>query len=361
MLALFGLFYHFIGGFASGSFYIPYSKVKKWSWESYWIVGGIFSWLIVPPLAAAITAPGYLETLLNTDSATLFYTYLMGLLWGIGGLTFGLSMRYLGMSLGMAIALGYCSAFGTLIPPIFYEIYGSHGNEKTISEIASTLSGQITLAGVALCLVGIAICGKAGTMKEKEMPEDEKKASIKEFNFPKGLLVATFSGILSAFMAFGYATGKPIAEATVARGIDPLWQNNPVLVVILLGGLTTNFIWCVYLNFKNKSASDYTDKQTPLGRNYFFSALAGITWYLQFFFYGMGESLFAQTGFGFTSWTLHMAFIIIVSNLWAIYLKEWRGASSSTMRMIILGIATVILSTVVVGIGNYMAGAGGGH
>ncbi|WP_114781799.1 L-rhamnose/proton symporter RhaT [Botryobacter ruber] len=361
MLALFGLFYHFIGGFASGSFYIPYSKVKKWSWESYWIVGGIFSWLIVPPLAAAITAPGYLETLLNTDSATLFYTYLMGLLWGIGGLTFGLSMRYLGMSLGMAIALGYCSAFGTLIPPIFYEIYGTHGNEKTISEIASTLSGQITLAGVALCLIGIAICGKAGTMKEKEMPEDEKKASIKEFNFPKGLLVATFSGILSAFMAFGYATGKPIAEATVAKGIDPLWQNNPVLVVILLGGLTTNFIWCVYLNLKNKSASDYTDKQTPLARNYFFSALAGITWYLQFFFYGMGESLFAQTGFGFTSWTLHMAFIIIVSNLWAIYLKEWRGASSATMRMITLGIVTVILSTVVVGLGNYMAGATGGH
>ncbi|WP_187262704.1 L-rhamnose/proton symporter RhaT [Pontibacter beigongshangensis] len=355
MQVILGLLYHFIGGAASGSFYIPYSKVKKWSWESYWIVGGIFSWLLVPPLGAWLTAPGYTEVLANAESSTLLYTYMMGLLWGIGGLTFGLSMRYLGMSLGMAIALGLCSAFGTLIPPIFYEIFGSQGNEKTITEIFSTTSGQVTLFGVFLCLVGIAICGKAGIMKEKEMPDEQKKESIKEFNFSKGILVATFSGILSAFMAFGYATGKPIAEATVASGIDPLWQNNPVLVVILLGGLTSNFIWCVYLNFRNKTGSDYTNPQTPLLRNYFFSAVAGITWYLQFFFYGMGESLFAESGVGFTSWTLHMAFIIIISNLWGIYLKEWKGASKKTMFAIVLGISTVILSTVVVGYGNYLA------
>jgi L-rhamnose-H+ transport protein len=356
MQVLLGLLYHFIGGFASGSFYIPFKRVKKWAWETYWIVGGVFSWLIVPPLGATLTAPGWLDTLFQAETSTLLYTYLMGALWGIGGLTFGLTMRYLGLSLGMAIVLGFCSAFGTLIPPIYYEFFGVQGNAKTISELLSQTSGQVIFLGVLLCLVGIAICGKAGIMKEKELSPEQKTANIKEFNFPKGLLVAIFSGILSAFMSFGYETGKPIAEATVAKGIDPLWQNNPTLVVILLGGLSTNLIWCLYLNFKNRTFGDYLNTATPLARNYLFSAIAGTTWYLQFFFYGMGESLFAANGLGFSSWTLHMAFIIIVSNIWGIYFQEWKGASPKTMRMIILGISTVIASTMVVGIGNYLAG-----
>ena len=355
MQVILGLFYHFIGGFASGSFYIPFKRVKQWAWESYWLVGGVFSWLIVPPIGAALTAPGYLDTLVTTPLSTLFYTYLMGLLWGIGGLTFGLTMRYLGLSLGMAIVLGFCAAFGTLIPPIFYEFFGRSGNAKTITELLSTTSGLIIFAGVLLCLAGIAICGKAGTLKEQELSAEQKTENIKEFNFPKGILVAIFSGVLSAFMSFGYETGKPIAEATVARGIDPLWQNNPTLVVILLGGLTTNLIWCVYLNFRNKTGGDYLNSQAPLARNYFFSAIAGTTWYLQFFFYGMGESLFSANGLGFSSWTLHMAFIIIVSNIWGIYFNEWKGASPRTMRVIILGILTVIFSTMVVGYGNYLA------
>jgi L-rhamnose-H+ transport protein len=355
MQVILGIILHFVGGFASGSFYIPYKQVKKWAWESYWLVGGFFSWLIVPPIAAALTAPGYFSVLASAESSTLLYTYLMGLMWGIGGLTFGLSMRYLGLSLGMAIALGYCSAFGTLIPPIFYELFGHSGQEKTISELFSIPSGQFTLLGVLVCLIGIAICGKAGVMKEREMSGEQKKTHIQEFNFPKGLLVATFSGVLSAFMSFGFATGKPIAQAVVARGIDPLWQNNPVLVVILLGGLTTNLIWCVFLNIRNRTGGNYTDTQTPLSRNYLFAALAGTTWYLQFFFYGMGESILGRTGFGFSSWTLHMAFIIIVSNFWGLYLKEWQGVSKKTLRTIILGILTVILSTMIVGYGNYLS------
>ncbi|MES2733624.1 MAG: L-rhamnose/proton symporter RhaT [Bacteroidota bacterium] len=355
MQVIFGVILHFIGGFASGSFYIPYKKVKKWAWESYWLVGGIFSWLVVPPIAAAITAPGYLDILFQASGDTLGKTYLMGLLWGIGGLTFGLTMRYLGMSLGMAIVLGFCAAFGTLIPPIVYEFYPQDGNEMTISKLISTTSGLFTLFGVLVCLIGIAICGKAGIMKEKELSSEQKQEHIKEFNFPKGLLIATFSGVLSAFMSFGFETGKPIARAVVASGVDPLWQNNPVLVVILLGGLTSNFIWCVFLNFRNKTGSDYTNKQTPLARNYMFAALAGTTWYLQFFFYGMGESILGRTGFGFSSWTLHMAFIIIVSNIWGLYFKEWQGVSPKTLRVIILGILTVIVSTMIVGYGNYLS------
>jgi len=355
MHVILGVILHFIGGFASGSFYIPYKKVKNWAWESYWIVGGLFSWLIVPPLAAWLTAPGYVEVLMQTDKKNLFFTYLMGVFWGIGGLTFGLTMRYLGLSLGMAIVLGFCSALGTLVPPIFYEIFGSHNGEKTIFELFNSSSGLFTLLGVVVCLIGIGICGKAGVMKEKELSTEQKQDLIKEFNFSKGLFLAILSGFLSSFMSFGFQTGKPIANAIVKMGTDSLWQNNPVLVVILLGGLTSNLLYCLYINYKNKTFSNYTDNKTPLLNNYLFSAIAGTTWYLQFFFYGMGESLLSKTGFGFSSWTLHMAFIIIISNFWGLYLKEWRGSSKKTLQVVGLGIAVVIFSTMLVGYGNYLA------
>jgi len=185
------------------------------------------------------------------------------------------------------------------------------------------------------------------------LSEKEKTDSIKEFNLKKGILVATFSGILSACFSFGLTAGKPIAAAALQSGVNPLWQNNATLVVILLGGLTTNLIWCLVLNFKNKSYTDYSNSKTPLANNYLFSALAGTTWYLQFFFYGMGSSKMGK--YDFSSWTFHMAFIIIVSNLWGLYFKEWKGSSKRTLRAIMLGISVVILSTVIVGFANYLA------
>lgn len=278
----------------------------------------------------------------------------MGILWGIGGLTFGLSMRYLGMSLGMAVALGYCAAFGTLIPPIYNDIIGNLGKDEiSFTTLLLSTSGNFVLLGVVVCLLGIAICGRAGMIKEKEVPEEAKKETIKEFNLKKGILVATFSGILSACFSFGLTAGKPIAAASLATGVHTLWQNNATLVVILLGGLTTNLIWCVLLNIKNKSYTDYTNVQVPLALNYLFCALAGITWYLQFFFYGMGSSKMGK--YDFSSWTFHMAFIIIISNMWGLYFKEWQGSSRRTLRMIFIGISVVILSTLIVGFANYLA------
>lgn len=348
MQALFGVIFHFIGGFASGSFYIPFKKVKLWTWETYWIVAGIFSWLLAPYAAAYLTVPDFMSIILTTETSTLFYTYILGVLWGIGGLTFGLSMRYLGMSLGMSIALGLCSSFGALIPPIYRDLMSIAG-PGTFSGMVASTGGQIVLLGVAICLTGIFICGRAGMLKENELSEEEKKESIKEFNLWKGIAVATTSGILSACFNFGIEAGKSMADVAVANGSNPLFQNNVIFVPLLWGGLTTNLIWCMFLNFRNKSFSDYTDSKTPLGSNYFFSAVAGITWFLQFFFYGMGES---KLGNGASSWILHMASIIIISNLWGIYFNEWKGVSKRTFRTIILGIAVVILSVFVVGYGN---------
>lgn len=213
----------------------------------------------------------------------------------------------------------------------------------------STDGGRMVLLGVLVCLVGIFICGRAGVLKEQDLSDDQKKKSIAEFSLVKGLIVATISGILSACFNFGIEAGKPMAEAAVHHGYNPLFQNNVTYVVLLWGGLTTNFIWCIALNASNKTFKDYTDRRTPLARNYIFSALAGTTWFLQFFFYGMGES---KLGNGASSWILHMAFIILVSNMWGIYLNEWKGVSSRTRTTITIGIITILASVVLVGYGN---------
>ena len=355
-----GVFLHALGGFAAGSFYIPYKKVRGWAWETYWLVGGFFSWIIAPWVVGLMTCPDLLGVLRGASSKTLLWTYLFGVMWGIGGLTFGLSMRYLGLSLGMAMSLGFCAVFGTLVPPVF---------EGKIAGLVAQTSGQVVVLGIVVCLTGIAICGRAGMRKEKELSDADKKASIAEFSFVKGVWVAVFAGIMSSCMAFAFAAGKPIAEAAIRSGAKPLFQNFPVLVVALFGGFTTNFIWCAALSIKNKSGRDYLRVKTilPSGdstarlfkpapsllSNYFRSALAGTTWYFQFFFYGMGTTKMGK--YDFSSWTIHMAFIITFSSLWGIYFHEWKGTARPTRRLVVAGIVVLILSTAVVGAGNYLA------
>lgn len=347
-MIIIGLIFHMIGGFASGSFYIPYKRVKGWSWESYWIVGGIFSWLIIPFICAWLTVPDFISVILNSAPQVLCLTYFFGALWGVGGLTFGLAMRYLGMSLGMSVALGFCSAFGALIPAIYADVTLPDSAQGFI-HMLNDKGGTLVLFGVCVCLIGIIVCGKAGIHKEVELSDEQKKASISEFNLKKGLIVAVFSGILSACMSFAISSGQQIAEAAELAGAAPLFRNNATFVVVMLGGLTTNFIWCMFLNARNKSFSDYANKDTPLVSNYIFSALAGTTWFLQYFFYGMGES---KLGNGASSWILHMAFIILVSNMWGFLLKEWKGVSRKTNAIMITGIALIIISVVLVGYGN---------
>ena len=271
-------------------------------------------------------------------------------MWGFGGLTFGLTMRYLGLSLGMAVALGLTTIIGTLGPPIF---------RGTLGTLAATTSGKVILAGIVVTLIGIVVVARAGQRKAREMGSEE---GVAEFDVRKGLLIATFSGIMSGCFAWGLDAGQPIRDLTVAAGTNPLWQGLPVLCVVLAGGLTTNLIWCAYLIVRNGSAgelvgrlshSDADPAPAPLLRNYALAALGGMLWYFQFFFYTMGESQMGR--YGFSSWTLHMASIILFSTLWGFALKEWARASEGTRRQVWLGIAILIGSTVVIGIGNMMA------
>lgn len=350
MNALLGVIFHSIGGFASGSFYMPFNKVKGWAWESYWIIGGLFSWLIVPPLAAFLTVPGFASIIAASSSQIITITLLMGLLWGIGGLTYGLGVRYLGMSLGNSVVLGFCAAFGAIVPSIYYNFNPTEG-KISFTDMMATPGGRLVLLGVIVCLAGIAISGKAGMMKENELSEEQQKASVAEFSLVKGLIIAVISGILSSFFNFGIEAGKPMADAAVAAGYNPLFQNNVTFVVILWGGLTTNLIWTTILSLKNKSYGDFTNRNTPITKNLLFSALAGTTWFMQFFFYGMGES---KLGNGASSWILHMSTIILTANMWGIYRNEWTGVDPKTKYTIIAGISIIILSVVLVGIGNSM-------
>lgn len=348
MESILGILFHSIGGFSSGSFYMPFKKVKGWSWESYWIVGGFFSWLIVPPIAAYLTVPNFSEIISTTATSIKTVTYTMGLIWGIGGLTYGLGVRYLGMSLGNSITLGFCSAFGALVPSIYYNFYPVEG-KVSFTDMLSNTGGQWVLFGVLVCIIGIAISGKAGMLKEADLALDKEIKRDKDFSLVKGLIIAIISGILSSFFNFGIEAGKPMADEAVRQGFNPLFQNNVTYIVILWGGLTTNFIWCMYLNFKNKSFKDYTNSATPISKNIMFSAIAGTMWFLQFFFYGMGES---KLGNGASSWILHMATIILTANFWGFYLKEWTGVSKKTFRTFLMGIALIRASIFIVGIGN---------
>src|SRR5882672_9275597 len=244
-----GVIFHWLGGLASGSFYVPYKGVRKWAWEVYWLVGGFFSWIIAPWIVATINTRDLFEVIRSTPINSLEWTYFWGAMWGLGGLTFGLTMRYLGMSLGMGMALGYCAAFGTLMPPIF------HG--EFVPKVLHTTSGQVILIGVMVCLLGIAVAGMAGVSKERELSDEQKKTTIKEFNFAKGLLVATFSGIMSASFSYGLDAGTPIADLSRSHGTPELWTGLPKLCVVLLGGFTSNFIWCLILNARNGTGHQY--------------------------------------------------------------------------------------------------------
>lgn len=332
------------GGLASGSFYIPFSKVRHWAWEVYWLVGGIFSWLIAPWLIAWITIPSLEAVFGQADTMQLLLPILFGFLWGIGGLTFGLALRYLGIALGMAIALGLTAAFGTLVPPAF---------KGELPGMLALSSGKAILLGVLVCLVGIAITGWAGMRKDRETDEEQKKIGVKEFNLRKGLLVALISGLMSACFAFGIAAGKPVAGLAVSLGADPIHQNNPVFVLILLGGLVVNGIYCIWMIVKNKSgAGVFSMKRKLVLTNLFFSGLAGTIWFIQFFFYGMGESMMGK--YGFAAWSILMSSTIVFSNLWGLYFKEWKGVSKVTLRTVIVGLSVLILSTAIIGWGTYL-------
>ena len=381
--AFIGVIYNLIGGFSSATNFIPFRQIKRWSWEVYWIIQGFAAWIVAPTLLACIFVPHMwsiiAEAHADPNNHAIAYTVLFGALWGVGGLTFGLAIRYLGFALGYSIALGLCMVFGTIIPPIY------HGQ---IMAIAHTHSGQITLLGVLICAIAVAVNGAAGYSKEKEIaPDATIESGEQTFAFGKGLAIAILAGLMSAFFAFGLDSGSPIAAIAkthlLAAGHQDLWQNLPILVVLLWGGFFTNIVWSAILIVQNGSfrqffgepgvnpmraaptsgdtlvdfdpldASTY-DRIAPstLIANYLYAALAGVLWYFQFFFNSMAKTKMGI--YDFSSWTLLMASIIIFATLWGILFKEWQGTSARTKALVAAGLILLIGSTIIIGYGNYL-------
>jgi L-rhamnose-H+ transport protein len=342
-----GIIIFALGGLAGAVFYLPFKKVKNWAWESYWLVYALFGLVIAPWALALTTSPNLVPVLKAASGKDLFQCYICGAMWGLGGLTWGLMIRYLGVGLGLAIGCGLCSATGTLIPTM---IKGEFG------KLAETSSGLCSLVGVGVSLFGIIAVGLAGMSKEKELPEEEKKKAVAEFDFKKGILVAVFSGIMSAGMNFGLnGTGAKTIQ-DMASTINPVtpsaWQGMPVLVVVLLGGFTVNFLWCLFLNFKNKTTGDYFKGNTPLLMNLIFAGLAGMIWCMQFVCQKTGEP--AMGKMAYVGWAVLMACAILFGTLLGVFLGEWKGTGSKTRTYLSVGLALLVVSAVVSGYSGYL-------
>ena len=338
MDVIIGLLIIAIGAFCQSSCYVPINKIKNWSWESYWIVQGVFAWLILPFLGALLAVPAghsLCELFSTANSFNIWMTILFGVLWGVGGLTFGLSMRYLGVALGQSIALGTCAGLGTIMGPVLLNIFFPKLNALESLTFAVIL-------GVVVTLLGIAIIGVAGSMKAASLSEEEKKAAVKDFNFPKGLAIALLAGFMSGCFNVGLEFGKGINFGELT---EPMFRTLPATFLVTLGGFVTNAIYCFYQNHKNKTWGDYKKGDVWMN-NILFCLLAGALWYSQFFGLSLGRSFFETGGTMDTlSFCILMALNVTFSNVWGIILKEWKGCSKKTITVLIIGLIVLIISS----------------
>lgn len=338
MEIIIGLIIIAIGAFCQSSCYVPINKIKDWSWESYWIVQGVFAWLLLPLLGALLAVPAghSLFDLFTADNAfNIIMTMVFGVLWGVGGLTFGLSMRYLGVALGQSIALGTCAGLGTIMGPVLLDIF--FPEQDALS--ALTLS---VITGVVVTLVGIGIIGLAGSMKASSLSEEEKMAAVKDFNFPKGLAIALLAGLMSGCFNVGLAFGADINFGDLT---PDMYKTLPATMLVTFGGFLTNAIYCFYQNSKNDTWGDY-GKSAVWGNNALFCLLAGALWYSQFFGLSLGKGFLTESPTLMTlSFCILMALNVVFSNVWGIILNEWKGCSRKTIAVLIVGIVVLIISS----------------
>jgi L-rhamnose-H+ transport protein len=342
-----GIFIFMLGGLAGAVFYLPFSRVKKWAWESYWLVYALVGLVLVPAILALTCSPNTLAVLRAAPRQEIVFCLVCGMLWGFGGLTWGLMIRYLGVGLGLAMGAGLTSAAGTLIPPM---LKGS----TAISAMFHTASGQASVTAAAVSLIGIVCVGLAGRSKESELPEEVKKKAVAEFDFRKGIMAAIFSGLMSSAMSFGLQGGPEIQKLALATApaTAVIWAGIPVLVVVLFGGFIVNGGWCIVLNFKNRTLGDYVRGEAPKLNNLFFAAIAGAIWCLQFVCFKTGEPRMGSTSY--IGWAVLMASSILFSQLLGIWLGEWKGTGKKTRSLLAAGLVLLIASSVLAGYAGSM-------
>jgi L-rhamnose-H+ transport protein len=337
-----GILWHLVGAASAACFYAPFKKVRRWSWETMWSIGGLMSWLILPWAVSYVLLPDFWRYYSSFDLSTLLPVFLFGAMWGIGNVNYGLTMRYLGMSMGIGIAIGITLVVGTLMTPLL---------QGRFVALFSSAGGQLTLLGVAIALLGVVIVSWAGVLKERAMG-----IRAEEFNLRKGLLLAVMCGIFSAGMSFAMDAAKPMHQAAADLGIDPLYVALPSYVVIMGGGALVNLAYCfIRLAVKTDLSvkADFSLAKSLLVANVLFSLLGGTMWYLQFFFYAWGHANIPEQ-YDFISWMLHMSFYVLCGGLVGLLLREWKNAGRRPVSVLCIGCLTIIVAANVVGLG--MAG-----
>jgi L-rhamnose-H+ transport protein len=330
-----------LGAFSSGSFAVPFGKIKGWSWETYWMIFSLGAYILFPLLACLVFAPQFIQIIGSTPTATLWVVFLLGALYGVGNLSFGLALRYLGLSLGYALSLGLMLGIGTLIPPAI---------DGRLQVMMQGPGGKLLIMGILIACAGIGLSAWSGILKDKLMSEAKKQESIGEFNLIKGVMAAILVGFTGSAMSLGFEQGNPISELAEKQGVDPLFTMMPMMIVLFSGTFVTTIIWCFYLGTKNGSLKNYTQAADSgvLSRNYLFGLLAGLLWFSQFIVYGMGKSKMGH--YTFTSWGILMALTIVFATVWGLMRKEWKGAPAKVYVLMVLSLLIIIASSFMIGI-----------
>lgn len=334
-----GIGWHVVGAASAASFYAPIEKVRRWSWETAWVVAGLFSWILLPISVSLILLPDFRGFYAGVGAGLLLKVALLGAMWGVGNVSYGLTMRHLGMSLGIGVAIGVTLIVGTLVPPLL------HGQGAMLF---TTRSGLLTMAGVLVALIGVAIVSAAGHLKETAL-----RGEIKEFNLALGLLLAVLCGIFSSGMSFAIDAAKPMADAAVKLGVNPLYAALPSYVIIMGGGALVNMSYCLIRLAAVKKLSLRADLAQPgpvLMRNAALAATGGIMWYLQFFFYAWGAANIPQH-LSYVNWMLHMSIYVLCGGLVGLALGEWKEAGGRPLRLLWAGMLVIIAAANLVGLG----------
>ncbi len=340
IFVLYGILLISVGALMSGSFAIPFDKVKNWKWENYWLIYSLFAYVVIPLIICLLFAPGFMQALGEIPTRTLCWVFLLGTIYGAANLTFGLSLRYLGIALGYALSLGLMMAIGTLVPPML---------DGRLVKLFEGNGGIMLLSGILISLVGIGISGYAGLLKSKQA--SSKEGINKEFNIRKGIAAALFVGVAGSSAALGIEQGKPIADACVKFGTSPLFQDSAVFLVLYSGSFLTTLVWCIYLSVKNKTYSNFVRRSSnSLGVNYLCCAFAGFLWYINYVFFGMGKSQMGE--FSFVAWGILMILTIVFATLWGLYRGEWKGVTVKTRGLMWIGLIVLIFASFLIGISS---------
>jgi L-rhamnose-H+ transport protein len=334
-----GIGWHFVGAAFAASFYAPIEKVKNWSWETTWVLMGLISWILLPLSLCFLVLPNFHAFYASFDTGLLLKVALFGAMWGVGNVSYGLTMRHLGISLGVGVAIGVTLVVGTLEPPII------HGQ---FTALFSTRGGLWSMAGIVVALLGIAIISYAGHQKETRIG-----AEVKEFNVMLGLALAVLCGIFSAGFSFGLDAATPIWNSAKDLGINPLFARIPCYVLIMGGGAVVNMCYCfTRLAFKKEISikADFAQPGAVMAKNGALAAAAGVMWYLQFFFYSWGEA-HIPLRLGYVNWMLHMSLYVLCAGFVGLALGEWKGVGSRPLRLLWAGILVIIAAANLVGLG----------